>query len=62
MSDYYQLISGGYLLEITDAVTKPLTEYEEDKSIVGKMYADDVNYFKTDDQKYYAVPVYEAMF
>lgn len=60
MSDYYQLISGGYLLEITDAVTTPLTEYGEDKSIVGKMYADDVNYFKTDDQKYYAVPVYEA--
>ena len=60
MSDYYQLINGGYLLEITDAVTTSLTEYGEEKSIVEKMYADDVNYFKTDDQKYYAVPVYEA--
>ena len=60
MSDYYQLISGGYLLEITDAVTTPLEEYNEQKSIVEKMYADDVAYFKTDDQKYYAIPVYEA--
>ena len=60
MSDYYQLINGNYLLEITDAVTTPLTEYGEEKSIVEKMYASDVGYFKTDDQKYYAVPAYEA--
>lgn len=57
---YYQdLVSSGKVLEITDAVTEPLTEFGEEKSIEDKMFPNHVNYFKTQD-KYYAIPFYEA--
>lgn len=61
-SDYYQMVNRGLLLDITEAVTTSLTEYGEDESIVGKMYDTDAAFYLTDDNKYYAVPAYEATY
>ena len=65
LSDYYELMTydqTNRLLDITDAVTTPLTEYGESKSIEDKMYASDVSFFKTSDGKYYGLPFYEATY
>lgn len=62
LSDYYELINKGKLLEITEAVTEPLTEYGETESIEDKMYDSDVSFFRTSDGKYYGVPFYEAAY
>lgn len=65
LSDYYELMTydqTNRLLDITDAVTTPLTEYGESKSIEDKMYASDVSFFKTSEGKYYGLPFYEATY
>ncbi len=57
--DYYTLVSQNLVADITDAVTTPLTEFNESESIQDKMYEQGVNYFKTND-KYYGIPFYES--
>lgn len=57
---YYDLIAKGYAADITDAVTQPLTEFNESASIEGKLDEAIQDYFKTSDNKYYALPHYEA--
>lgn len=63
---YYQFVNAGKLLDITDAVTTPLTEYGEERSILGKMNTDAANYFDTDDteegKRFQAIPFYETYF
>ncbi|MBO4594725.1 MAG: hypothetical protein J5697_03395 [Clostridia bacterium] len=57
--DYYAMLSQNSLADITDAVTTPLSEFGESKSIEDKMYDQGVNYFKSGD-KYYGIPFYES--
>ena len=52
--NYYDCISRGLFLDITDIVTEPLTEYGESSTIEDKLYADQVNFWKTPQGKYYA--------
>ena len=54
--NYYQAISEGYFLDITDIVTEPLTAYGETESIEDKLYDDQVNFYKTSNGKYYGLP------
>lgn len=54
--NYYDFISRGLFLDITDVVTKPLTEFNETESIEDKLYDDQVDFWKTSQGKYYAVP------
>ena len=56
---YQEFVSGGKFLDITEAVTTPLTEFGEEKSIEDKMFPYHIENFKTDG-KYYALPYYEA--
>ena len=66
MGDYYQLVNGGFLLDITDAVTEPLTEFGENQSIYDKMYDADKKFFNVEDgenaYKFYAVPSHETTY
>lgn len=55
---YYDYVKDGYLLDITDLVTTKLTEFGENKSIEDKMTTEQINYYKTKDQKYYGIPHY----
>lgn len=50
-----------YFLDITEAVTEPLTEYGEQGSIGDKMTTQQQNWFKVNG-KYYAVPHYEGYY
>lgn len=59
---YYQFVNGNKLLDISDALTATLSEFGESRSIIDKMNPDTVAYFKTDDNKYYALPFYETYF
>ena len=54
--NYYQAISEGYFLDITDIVTEPLTMYGETQSIEDKLYDDQVNFYKAPNGKYYGLP------
>ena len=54
--NYYDCISRGLFMDITDVVTKPLTEFGETSSIEDKLYDDQVDFWKTSQGKYYAVP------
>lgn len=53
---YYDYVNSGFLMDLTDAYTTPLTEYGENKSVLDKMYEDTKDYLLTDDGKIYAVP------
>ena len=59
--DYYSLLNSGKLLDISEAVTTPLTEYGEDESIADKMHAGDREFFQQDG-KYYGLPFYEGTY
>ena len=58
--DYYTFLEEGVLTDVTDVVTETLTKYGEERSIEDKMSETLVDYFKTDDGKYYGLPFYEA--
>lgn len=49
-------------LDITDAVTTPLTEYGETRSIADKLSADDRSFYGVESNKYYGLPWYESTF
>lgn len=57
---YYDFVNDGYLLDITDVVTTKLSEYGENESIEDKMTAEQINYYKTNDNKYYGIPHYSG--
>lgn len=60
-ADYYKLVGNGLLLDITDAMTSPLSEYGETESIKGKMSAEQQAFFgvaKGEKTAYYGVPHY----
>lgn len=54
---YYDFLSDDWLLDITDAITTPLTEYGESESILDKMTDEQIEYYNVDG-KYYGIPHY----
>ncbi len=58
--NYYDGINQGAFADITKAVTTKLSAYGEDKTIETKMDSTLVNYYKTDDGKYYGLPFYDG--
>ena len=54
--NYYDAISSGYALEITDIITETLTKYGESQSIEDKLYDTQLDYWKTENGKYYGIP------
>ena len=59
LASMQSLIRKGLLLDITDAITEPLTEFGETKSIEDKMYDQQKTWYGKDG-KYYGVPHYAA--
>lgn len=61
--NYYNLIKESAVLDVTEWVTTPLSEYGETESIEDKMQEMDIEYYgqNTDDPEYYGVPWYLAM-
>lgn len=64
---YRDAVLQGYLLDITEAVTTPLTEYGETKSIEDKLTEQQKSWFKMKTggdtaEKYYAMPHYEGYY
>lgn len=63
--NYRSFVMNNSALDITDAVTTPLTEYGESRTIVDKLGADDEAYFavsKDGATHYYGLPWYESTF
>jgi hypothetical protein len=58
--NYYDFVASNALADITDAVSTPLTEFGESKSVYDKLPAELKSYFKTSDDKIFALPFYEA--
>lgn len=56
---YYDYVSQGKFLDITDVVTESMEEYGETGTIEDKLTEDQKAYYKTGG-KYYALPHYEA--
>ena len=54
---YYEFINAGLLLDITDVLTTPQAD-DGNKTIESKMNDVQQAYFKTEEDKYYAVPHY----
>ena len=61
-ANYYDAISTGNLLEITDMVTEKMTEFGEDESVEDKLYDNYKAYFKTPAGKYYGIPHYKGIY
>ncbi|MBE7068666.1 MAG: hypothetical protein E7381_05135 [Clostridiales bacterium] len=61
-ANYYNMLSTGHLLEITDMVTEPMTEFGETESVEDKLYDNYKDYFKTPAGKYYAIPHYKGIY
>lgn len=55
---YYDYVAGDYLKDITDIVTTPIAS--ENKTIESKMDQETIDFFKTNENKYYAIPFYSA--
>lgn len=59
---YYDVMAGGYALDITDVVTETLSGYGENRSVEDKMDQSLVDFFKTSEGKYYGLPHYETYY
>ena len=59
--NYYDGINEGAFADITKAVTTKLSKYGEDKTVEDKLPESLVNYYKTDDGKYYGLPFYDGL-
>jgi len=59
---YYDLIAKEGAVDISDIVTADLTEWDEEKTIEDKLDRSLIDFFKTSEGKYYALPHYEAFY
>ncbi|MGI6768790.1 MAG: ABC transporter substrate-binding protein [Bacilli bacterium] len=57
---YSDFVSSGKLLDLTEIVTEKLVKYGESKSLLDKMTKEQIDYFQTSENKYYALPHYQA--
>lgn len=53
---YYNFVSKGKILDLTTALTTPLEEFGEEKSVFDKLTSAEQNFYLTEDDKIYAVP------
>jgi len=60
--NYYDLVTQGKLVDITDMVTEKLTAYGENVSIEDKLEDSYKNYFKASNGKYYGLPHYKSVY
>ncbi|MBP5466008.1 MAG: extracellular solute-binding protein [Clostridia bacterium] len=60
--DYDKLVDKGWLLDFSEILSSPLTEYGESKSIYDKMSEQQKNYYVVNGGKCYALPTYSAYF
>lgn len=60
--NYYNMLSTGNLLDITDMVTKPMTEFGETASVEDKLYDNYKDYFKTPAGTYFGIPHYKGIY
>lgn len=63
--DYYAHINAGNFADITDIVTKDLTEYGEDRAIEDKIdsdYRTFLNAGTAEEPTYYAIPFYDSIY
>ena len=58
---YREAVLSDYFLDITDAVTKPLSDFGESGTIEAKLTEQQRNWFNMDG-KYYAIPHYEGYY
>lgn len=58
--EYYKFVQNGLIMDLTEAMTTPLTEFGEDKSIADKMNESLNAFYHTNDGKYYAAPYYQS--
>jgi len=58
--NFYDVMADGHLLDITDMVTAPMTEFGETQSVEDKLYDNYKEYFKTSAGKYYGIPHYKG--
>ncbi|MBQ4269210.1 MAG: hypothetical protein IJB97_06130, partial [Clostridia bacterium] len=59
--DYYDLVSSGNALDLTEILNENLTEFgESDKNVMGKIPQDIQEYFKSVNGKVYAIPSAET--
>ena len=59
---YYDAVSSGLFLDISDVVTEVLSEFGESGTIEEKLTKEQQEYYKTADGKYYALPHYMGFF
>ena len=59
---YYDIIAKDGAADITDIVTGNATEFGEEKSIESKMDQSLIDFYKTEEGKYYAIPYYEGYY
>ena len=57
---YYDFVSSGKVLDITDIASEKLTQYGENKSIVEKMTNEQRDFLTTDQNKVYMLPHYQG--
>lgn len=57
---YYDIIAKNGAADITDIVTGKASEFGEEKSIESKMDQSLIDFYKTEEGKYYAIPYYEG--
>lgn len=53
---YYNFVSSGKILDLTTALTTPLEEFGETKSVYDKLTTAEQKFYLTNDNKMYAVP------
>ena len=58
--NYYDFVDGNLVMDLTEAVTTPLAEFGEEKSIAEKMNISLKQFYETSEGKYYAVPFYQS--
>lgn len=59
-ANYFEFIKNDAVVDISEWVTTPLTEYGENESIKDKMLPSDVAYYGQNEDQYYGVPFYTS--
>ncbi len=59
---YFDHVTKGNFLDISDIVTGKLTALGEEKSIEDKLTSEMKDYLKANDGKYYAIPFYDGLY
>ena len=58
--NYFEVANSGLAMDLTDVLAEPLTEFNEEASIVSKLDQQQKDYYTSLDGKYYGIPSYET--